>query len=276
MREHVLDMMQSVAVEERAGWLGRLELGFARRDGRTAMVRSSHVGPLRVQRAFYPEEDHPHVYILHPPGGVVGGDRLELSVEMEPGSHALLTMPGATKFYRSGGGVGRVSQRFVVGEGSVLEWLPQGNILFPGARVAVESEFQLAAEARLLGFETFCLGRPVMDEVFDSGSLDSVLRIGSSLYERLRLEGGRLEKVAGRPLVGTFFASPAREEMLEGVRALLGGLTMAGATLVDEILVVRVLEDDNLRLQDALHRIWALLRPMLLGRDAVPPRIWST
>ncbi|TCL07044.1 urease accessory protein [Sodalis ligni] len=274
--------VNQTADDEAAGWLGRLDLTFARRGRRTAMIRCAHSGPFTVQRAFYPEEDHPHVYLLHPPGGVVGGDRLELSVRLEQRSHAVMTMPGATKFYRSAGAEARLTQKFSLEEDSVLEWLPQGNILFPAANVAINSEFTLQAGARLLGFETFCLGRPVMGESFDRGRCHSVLRIrlpgSAGLYERLGIEGGKLDKLAGYPLIGTFFAAPASGEMLDNVRVLLSrsALPAAGATLVDQLLMVRLLDNDNQRLQEILHGIWALLRPLMLDRQAVPPRIWST
>ncbi|XBS68750.1 urease accessory protein UreD [Acerihabitans sp. KWT182] len=275
-------LANQATVSDTAGWLGRLDLTFALRGRRTAMVRCVHTGPFTVQRAFYPEEDHPHVYLLHPPGGVVGGDRLELSVRLESGSHALLTMPGATKFYRSAGAEARLTQKFSLAEDSVLEWLPQGTIVFPAANVAMHSEFTLLPGARLLGFETFCLGRPVMGESFDQGRFQSVLRIhcpdSAGLHERLGVTGGRLEKLAGYPLMGAFFAAPADGRMLEKVRGLLAraDLPAAGATLVDQLLLVRLLEHDNQRLQGILHNVWALLRPEIVGRQAVPPRIWST
>lgn len=265
-----------------AGWLGQLTLGFERRHERTLLVKRRHRGPFTVQRAFYPEADYPHLYLLHPPGGVVGGDRLELSVDMGPGSHGLMTMPGATKFYRSAGERACLTQHFTLAAGSTLEWLPQGNIFFPGANVAIDSEFTLQDGARLLGFETLCFGRPVMDEGFDGGKLNSRLRItlpgGPGLFERLHIDGGQLDKLGGYPLNATFFATPATDEMLAGVREILSKakLPAAGASLLDTLLVVRLLDHDNQRLQHLLHRMWILLRPMMLGRAAVAPRIWAT
>ncbi|MEA9388983.1 urease accessory protein UreD [Acerihabitans sp. TG2] len=265
-----------------AGWLGQLTLGFERRDDRTVLVTRRHHGPFNVQRAFYPEEDYPQVYLLHPPGGVVGGDRLELSVGMGRGSHALLTMPGATKFYRSAGAQAHLTQVFTLAENSILEWLPQGNIFFPGAKVVMKNEFILGSGARLLGFETLCFGRPVIAEGFDRGQLNSLLRINlpdsPGLYERLHINDGDLGKLGGHPLSATFFAAPASEAMLEAVRELLNEVSSpaAGASLLDALLVVRLLDNDNQRLQALLHRIWLRLRPMMLGREAVIPRIWST
>ncbi|MBF8748808.1 urease accessory protein UreD [Pseudomonas putida] len=267
--------------EQAAGWSAYLQLRFVERDGVTRLGARRHFGPLLVQRPFYPEGAPCHVYVLHPPGGIVAGDRLELDIHLEPGSHALLTMPGASKFYRSIGPTARLAQHFHLQAGSTLEWLPQDSIFFNGARASLDSRFSLAPGARLLAWETLCLGRPVMNERFDLGALDSRLQIdlpdGPGLHERLRIEGGRLDKLAGHPLLATFCAAPADQAVLEQVRALLDRLdNPAGATLLGSLLVIRLLDHDNQNLQHTLQRLWHVLRPAVLGLPACPPRIWAT
>ncbi|HMV40203.1 MAG TPA: urease accessory protein UreD, partial [Plasticicumulans sp.] len=112
------------------GWQARLELGFAPVAARTALVHSAHRGPLRVQRPFHPEADGScHVYLLHPPGGVVGGDGLALDVQLAPGARALLTTPSASRFYRSAGARALQRQLLRVGAGARLDWLPQETIV---------------------------------------------------------------------------------------------------------------------------------------------------
>lgn len=266
---------------DEAGWSAHLQLRFVRRDEVTRLGAWRHFGPLLVQRPFYPEGAPCHVYVLHPPGGIVAGDRLELDIGLEPGSHALLTMPGASKFYRSIGPTARLAQRFHLAADSTLEWLPQDSILFSGARVSLDSRFTLEPGARLLAWETLCLGRPVMGERFDQGALDSRLHIELpgevGLHERLRLEGGRLDKLGGHPLLATFCAAPADQAVLEQVRLLLDELVNpAGATLLGSLLVIRVLDHDNQHLQRTLQRLWHVLRPAVLGLPACPPRIWAT
>ncbi len=267
--------------EHDAGWSAHLQLRFVERDGVTRLGARRHFGPLLVQRPFYPEGAPCHVYVLHPPGGIVAGDRLELDIHLEPGSHALLTMPGASKFYRSIGPTARLTQRFHLQAGSTLEWLPQDSIFFNGARASLDSRFTLEPGARLLAWETLCLGRPVMNERFDQGALDSRLQIelpeAPGLHERLRIEGGQLGKLAGHPLLATFCATPADQTVLDQVRLLLDELAIpAGATLLGPLLVIRLLDHDNQHLQHTLQRLWHVLRPAVLGLPACPPRIWAT
>lgn len=269
------------AHDEQAGWSAHLQLRFVQREGVTRLGARRHVGPLLVQRPFYPEGAPCHVYVLHPPGGIVAGDRLELDIHLEAGSHALLTMPGASKFYRSIGPTARLAQRFHLAAGSTLEWLPQDSIFFNGARARLDSRFTLEPGARLLAWETLCLGRPVMNERFEQGALDSRLRIelpgDPGLHERLRIDGGRLDKLGGHPLLATFCAAPADAQVLEQVRSLLEELpTPAGATLLGQLLVIRLLDHDNQHLQHHLQRLWHLLRPAVLGLAPCPPRIWAT
>ncbi|MCI0913819.1 urease accessory protein UreD [Pseudomonas putida] len=267
--------------EHDAGWSAYLQLRFVERAGVTRLGARRHFGPLLVQRPFYPEGAPCHVYVLHPPGGIVAGDRLELDLQLEPGSHALLTMPGASKFYRSIGPTAWLTQRFHLQAGSTLEWLPQDSIFFSGARASLDSRFILEPGARLLAWETLCLGRPVMGERFAQGALDSRLSIevpdDPGLSERLRITGGQLDKLGGHPLLATFCAYPADPTVLETVRPLLDELkTPGGATLLGSLLVIRLLDHDNQHLQHTLQRLWHVLRPAVLGLPACPPRIWAT
>jgi urease accessory protein len=125
----------------KAGWEARLALEFEALSGRTRLVRRSHRGPLAVQRPFHPEADGTcHCYVLHPPGGVVAGDRLELDVLVRGAGRALLTTPAATKLYRRGeGAASHALQRFSVASGSRLEWLPQETIAYAGAESRLET-----------------------------------------------------------------------------------------------------------------------------------------
>ncbi len=268
-----------------AGWQARLSLDFAPRAGRTELVRRQQFGPLAVQRPFHPEGAPCHLYVLHPPGGVVGGDSLTLDVQLQAGAHALLTTPGATKFYRSLGPLARVQQQFVVGEEASLEWLPQDNILFPGARLRLDSHFALAPGARLLAWESQALGRPVIAERFTQGQLfsrlqlsrDGQLQLNDCLRIRHEADLSRSAGLAGFPLVATLLATPCGEAEREAVRELLADYPFpAGVTRLQDLLVVRLLSDDNELLQQRMQALWRALRPAVLGCAPCVPRIWAT
>jgi urease accessory protein len=272
--------------EAGAGWHAHLTLGFERRQGRTVLARKRQHGPLTVQRPFYPEGEACHLYLLHPPGGVVGGDRLEIRAEVGEGAHALLTTPGAVKLYRSGGPWASQHQRLCVPSGAMLEWLPQENILFPGARLRMRTDVELSGSGRFIGWEIHSFGRSALAESFSPGDADlglAVCRDGKPLLlERLRL--GRPEDLAapsglcGFPLCATLIATGARAEDLQAARAALPTAegTPHGLTLIEDVLIARALGRAVEPLRRVLVAVWGILRPRLLGRPACPPRIWAT
>lgn len=263
------------------GWQASLALQFCHTPEKTLLHAAHHVGPLTVQRPFYPEGETCHLYLLHPPGGIVGGDTLDISVQLDAKSHALITMPGATKFYRSGGPQSCLNQHFYLNDKSTLEWLPQDNIIFPGANTALRSVFHLHASSTLLAWELYCLGRPVINETFSHGTLESRLEVWVDdeprLIERLQLREGNLTPIAGHPWIGTLVFYPAREGHLDAVRERLTPLGhFAGVTLTDDLLSVRFLSHDNLICQRVMRDIWQALRPLLTTKTACSPRIWQT
>ena len=162
------------------GWQASLALQFCHTPEKTLLHSARHSGPLTVQRPFYPEGETCHLYLLHPPGGIVGGDTLDISVRLDAKSHALITMPGASKFYRSNGPLACLSQHFYLDEEATLEWLPQDTIIFPGANAALRSVFHLHATSTLLAWELYCLGRPVINETFSHGTLENRLGWGAA------------------------------------------------------------------------------------------------
>jgi urease accessory protein len=267
------------------GWQARLEIGLEARGPRTRMTHRRQYGPLAVQRPFYPEGDVCHLYLLHPPGGVVGGDRIEVAVDAGPLAQAVLTTPGATKCYRSSGTVARVGQTLRVGAGATLEWLPQESILFPGAALRQETRIELAVDARFAGWEVLCLGRPANAEAFSRGMADvslGVWRAGVPLLaERLRIDDGQglsgPAGLRGHPVVATLLVTPATAEDVGELRELAAGcISPFGVTLIDGLLVARLLAEDTLVAKRLLQSAWQLLRPRFAGRRACVPRIWAT
>lgn len=265
------------------GWLARLELGFAVEDGRTRLVHRRHHGPLLVQRTFHPEGEVCHAYLIHPPGGVVGGDRLELALECRRGARALITTPAAGKFYRSAGGWAALQQRLAVAAGAALEWLPQEQIVFQGAKVDALTRVDLAVGAGFIGWEIACLGRPASDEGFGDGMLRQRFELWRDgrplLLERLRLQGGGPELSAawglgGASVLGTLVAVGADGAAEELARAAAG--ERAAVTRLGDVLVARYLGHGAERAREVFADVWAALRPVLFGREACAPRIWTT
>jgi len=279
-------------------WYAGLDLRFQDSAGRCRLAPSRHRGPLYVQKPFYPEgRDLAHVYLLHPPGGLVSGDQLDIRVQTETGARALVTTTGAGRVYRArGDGLKQCQEiRLRLAAGSSLEWLPLENIVYPGADARLETRVELAAESRFAGWEITSLGLPACGEDFSAGALSQRLEIrrdGLPLFvECLDLNqngtgrdllsaaaGLRGFPVTGLLVMGSFARAP-EESVLARCRTLLGESApdcLGAITAVGDFQVVRCLGHCAFAMRQLLAQLWALLRPALLGRDACPPRIWST
>ena len=271
------------------GWEARLALEYTLRGGRTTLSRREHCGPLVVQKPLYPEGDAVcHSIILHPPGGIAGGDRLALAVKLGEGSAALLTTPGAGKWYKSMGKRAHLEQRFDIARGAVLEWLPQPFIVFDQARAEAQTEIFLEQDALYLGWDMSCMGRTASGERFDSGELRQRTEIwqqGRRLWcEYARLAGddpmlASKAGLAGCSVSATLIAAgkDIAKEVLEqcrGVAPAAGG--HAGITVLPRVLLARYLGTSSEAAMHYFVALWSLLRPALAGRAAVLPRIWAT
>jgi len=275
------------STEDESGWKAHLQLSFKHSDHKTVLGKCDHFGPLRIQRPFYPEGNVAHVYLLHPPGGVVGGDQLNIDINVQQNAQALCTTPGSGKFYLSAGNWANFTQQLQVQAGASLEWFPQENILFAGANVRARTKIELNDDATFIGWEINCLGRPSSGETFNHGAFDSQLEFYHNqkliLVENQRvLNQQMLNAVAGlrgEAMQATLLAFPCNENHLEAARKTLAELkasTLSAVTLIDGLLVMRILDQHNENLKTQLILIWQTLRPMMLGRDAVAPRIWAT
>lgn len=272
------------ALTQRPGWQAQLELGYHLRGDKTRLVHSKRKGPLAVQRAFYPEGDVCHTYLLHPPGGVVAGDMLDIDLQVESKARVLLTTPGATKFYRSIGPLATVRQSLRVAAHGSLEWMPLENIFFPGTRSRILTEVHLQSGARFIGWEINCFGRPSKAELFDQGELCSEMRIyldGTPvLFDRFATEGRQaIDSPVGLRGVGgysTLVATVEDAEIVEQVQQSLQSNPLTGATLVDGLLVVRTLSEQSHQVVALFTEVWRLIRPAVTSRAACIPRIWAT
>ncbi|HEX7505288.1 MAG TPA: urease accessory protein UreD [Polyangia bacterium] len=279
------------ALVDFSSWKASLALTFLAREGGTQLLRRGHQGPLVVQRPFFPEgRDVCHTYILHPPGGIVPGDYLNLDIAIEAGAHALITAPAATKVYRSDGRISRQVQTLRASASSAVEWLPQETILFQGARAHLSTRIELSGSATFVGWDILCLGRPACGERFGSGACRQhfeLWRDGRPLVlERTGYEGDIQDAawgLQGAPVTGTLLASGpaltdetkrALQHELRGLRVRNSGLLSASE--VSGVLVLRYLGNAVEQARILFEKAWHILRPVILGRPACLPRIWST
>lgn len=276
--------------------LASLKLSFTRdadSDGPvTRLSRREHVGPLRVQKPLYPEgADCCHAVIVHPPGGVVGGDELQIHAGLATGAQALLSTPGAAKWYRANGHIARQQLSLDVAPGAAIEWLPQETILFNQADVILDSRIELQGDARYLGCEILCFGRTASGERFDQGRLRQKLSIrvdGKPLWlEQGTLIGGSASMhsplgLSGHTVCATLVCAggPLATSVLSAVRAgclpVAGSVGKFGATQMKSVLIVRYLGDSSETARRVMLAAWQVLRPALLGRKATELRIWNT
>ena len=164
-------MPDDVRAEPTTGWRARLDLAFDRDGPRSRLARRSHEGPLVVQKPLYPEgADVCQCIVVHPPGGIAGGDRLGVVVDVGAGARVQLTTPGAAKWYRADGRPSGQRLDFTVGQGGVLEWLPQSSILFDGIDARSDVRVELAHDSVYIAFDVVCLGRTASNERFGTGT----------------------------------------------------------------------------------------------------------
>lgn len=277
------------------GWSARLNLEYVQRGAETVLLRRSHEGPLRVQRPFLESSGVCQTYVLHPPGGLVGGDSLDVQVDVSEGARALLTTPGATKFYRSAGLRARQNQEFRVGPNASVEWLPQETIVFDDAIADTRTIVHLEQESRCALWELTCLGRPAGARPFVRGTLRQRLELHAAgrpvLLESLRVCGDEALTATwgfqGFPVYGTLLLHALPPELLSTVRDVAAPLWSPhsdhrfGATHLPfgeglSTIVCRYLGSSSEHCKLLFVHLWQALRPHLIGLAAEPPRVWQT
>lgn len=279
-----------------SGWLGRLSLELTKTEHGTQLTRASHEGPLRIQRVLQPEgPECPHIYLLHPPGGVVGGDRLQTRVVLGAEAQVLLTTPAAQKLYRSQGERAEISNQLEVAASARLEWLPSETLAFSAAQALVTTRVVLAPAAAFIGWDIACYGMPARGETFDAGRVMSRFELFRGemplAIESLDLGRGRDAEnellaarfaLRGEPVVASLYAAPASGQiqpaLVERVRDALGepARGLCSVSSLQELLVVRALGPNVEGVRASLIRAWTVLRPAIVGREAIQPRIWAT
>lgn len=280
-----MDIREAVHVQ---GWRAELELGFERRGARSVLATRLHDGPLVVQKPLYPEGDAVcHTIIVHPPAGIAGGDELHLTVRASKGAHATLTTPGATKWYRSAGAWARQRVDIDVASGACVEWLPQEGIVFDRARARNEVTVSLARDATYIGWDLLCLGRAGSGERFTTGEYHMRTRIDREgrpvWFESGLIPGAGTVRdshagLGGATVCATLLAASPRatRDHVAMCRALAPSAGGCAVTLLPQLLIARYLGDSGESARHYFTQLWRVLRPALLSRDVVLPRIWST
>ncbi len=274
-------------------WHGHLALRY-RRDGDRTLAHDAHDGPLRVLKALYPEGDGVcHHVLVHPPGGIVGGDHLDIAVDVGAGAHALITSAGAARFYRSDDKPAAQIARLRVQQDARLEWLPLETIAFPGCCASNRVHFDLAPGAQCLGWDLLALGLPAADQAFDSGTIEQRLHWPGVWLERGRIAAGdtRLQTsplgLAGHRALGTlWFASHTpwpiaqRDALLDGARDLAAASELAGlagaAASDPRLVLLRVLAPRVEPLFGLMSQVRAAWRLEAWQMQAATPRVWRT
>ncbi len=272
-------------------WTAHLNLDYTH-DGHRSLARFRHDGPLRILQSLYPEgHDVCHNVLVHPPGGLVGGDTLDIQVTVDAGAHGLVTTPGATRFYRSQAGLAAQQVHARVGAGARLEWLPLEALAYNGCDALNHARFELAPTAELLTWDITALGLPHAQQPFEQGRLQQHLEVPGVWLERGTLDAGDALLMdsplglAGHRCMGTLvFAAghPVADERaqtaLEAARSLLELSPLreqAGATQPHpQILVVRVLAPLVEPVMQLLRQIWSVWRGALWGLPGTVPRLW--
>jgi urease accessory protein len=295
---HHLQPMPSVEAPA-SQWHAFLTLGFCQTARGTVLKTCDHKGPLYVQKPFYPEgRDTAHVYLLHPPGGLVSGDRLTITANLAENTHVLITTPGAGRVYRAREDKTLQHQvtQLNVAENSLIEWLPQETILYPNAYTRLENSIDLAGNAKFIGWEITCFGLPANHQDFGEGHAEQGFQIRQNgrLKVRERLVIDRQNRniftakagLDGKPINGLMIAGPFEspepshsnhDELIDKLRQRCTQHgSLSGVSLVGEFIMVRSLHDDSEQVKQLFIQCWQDIRPALLGKESNEPRIWST
>jgi urease accessory protein len=269
------------------GWQGHLQLVYGYNHAKTQAIQHQGTAPLKVQRSFYPEaESICHNTILHTAGGVVGGDRIQIDIDLQPNSRAVITTAAAGKIY---GSKGTPAVQYIVqniGEHACLEWLPQETIVFNQAIFHQHLRVNLAATASWLGWEINRFGRTARGERFTQGewkSATEVYREGKPIWiDRQLLYGDAMvdnpHSLAGHSIVGSlaWIGMEVSKDLVVEARSIFAGEpSKIGVTRLTEGLLCRYRGDSTTEVRQWFTAVWHLLRHSFLHSPPIHLRVWQ-
>ena len=272
-------------------WLAKLSLSYERTSIGTVLKKSLHEGPLRVQKALFPEgNDICHSIIIHPPAGIAGGDTLEIDVFVGSECHAVLSTPSASKWYKSFKNPATQSIQFELGANAKLDWLPQENLFFKGADAKVLTKLNLQSSSSFIGWDAAMLGRHASGEEWSKGHV----HIGNQIYrdgKLLWIENGQIDaedmhykslpQIGSWPVFATLCAvgpacsrtlAESLSNMMPWTDALRSGVTY----LPQGVLLARAVSNDIELTRNWMINTWSILRPLVHGVPAKSLRLWAS
>lgn len=274
-------------------WQARLNICYTCEQQRT-VARHSHTGPLRVLQSLYPEGDAIcHNVLVHPPGGLVGGDTLVLHIQASAKAHALVTTPGATRFYRSAGPLAVQQTHIDLADEARLEWLPLETIAYNQCQAENHLTLKIGPQAELIGWDVTAFGLPQSSLPFEQGSFLQHIEVPGVWLEHGRIDAqdermmqGATALAGQRCLASLFFVSGSsiyrtrREEALALTRRSIATHRLAATAGVTcpnpQVMVLRVLSPLVEPALDLLRQVWTHWRQHFWQLRGSHPRIWST
>jgi len=288
-------------------WLASLFLEFAIKSNVSQLVKTSRRGPLNVQKAFYPEgKDCAHVYLLHPPAGIVSGDELNIEICIQDSAHALITTPGANRFYRARTNLAigdskqtQISNINVLGKG-ICENFPLETIVYEGADAINQLDLKLSSQAHYIGWDISCLGLPAAGQPFKKGRFTQLNRVfidgKLNFHDRINLTPNNnvCAHVAGlnnHSVFATMLAHAPKvrinvnekSQLVDRLREQIAhtdGIDKpsqkVSVTYIRDLLVVRYLGDHAEECKAIFTSIWKTIRSIYIQKEANVPRIWLT
>lgn len=271
----------------------RLSMRFGHFDGVTRLVEREHYGPLLIQKPLYPEgRGVCHAVIIHPPGGVVGGDKLAITASVDAFARAQITTPGAAKWYKANGFTSHQKISINVAKGGALEWVPQETIFYNHSNVNIDHQVVLMDDAVYVGCEILCFGRTAYGETFDEGQIKqrtSISRNGKMIWlEQICLQGSNNATMKGSLalsgytvcatllLTGKTIAPPLIDLARSEAEKLTNKVGQVGISQLKSMIVVRYLGNSSEVARQIMLKVWGLFRPEILGYPAIVPRMWTT
>ena len=301
-KEGIMTITASAQPQQRQ-WLAQLDLTFSQTAHGSRLSHIKRNGPLSVQKAFYPEgPDCAHVYLLHPPAGIVSGDELYIIAKTEENSQALLTTPGANRFYRAreNAQIGHALQlqdtAYTVAANSRLEHLPQETLIYPNANAKNNLTVHVDKQGVYLGWDVISLGLPAIGKEFEQGKFEQLTQIyidnKLAIHDRLVItpENKLLLARAGlanKPIIGTFYITApskltdklAQQDLLDALRLQVEQAELTqkvSISLIEDVYVIRYLGQRSAECKKIFIALWQTTRQALYQSQVAQPRIWLT